>query len=463
MIVVVEALHLLTIMIRKTFIQLSTIPSEALLLSPLEGWAQQEKLKNWAGNFTFSTSNVFYPDTVEQVQELVKKMDKLRPLGTRHCFNKIADSQHYLISTRELNKVIALNTEAGTVTVESGIKYGELAPWLNERGFALPNMASLPHISVAGSIATATHGSGVGNSNLSSSVTALELVIADGSMVHWSREKDREKFLAAVVGLGAFGIVTKVTLAVQPSFTIRQYVFENLPFEMLQNNFENIMSAGYSVSLFTNWETTDFNAIWIKCRNDEGSQFAGMSTYFGAKAAVQNARPIPGISAEHCTEQMGASVTWYEGLPHFKMGFTPSSGIELQSEYFVSYTNALEALQAVGTLKAKTSPHLLISEIRTIAADDLWLSPCYKQHSVAIHFTWKQDWANVMKLLPLIEAVLAPFNARPHWGKLFTISAAQLASRYEKLEEFKALVAKYDPTGKFRNDFLEKTIFGTEL
>ena len=161
---------------RKTFLQLSSTLAAAPLFTPFEGWAQQGKLKNWAGNFEFSTSNVFYPKSVIEVQELVKKYSKLRPLGTRHCFNRIADSKDNLISLKELNKVVSLDANAGTVTVEAGIKYGELSPWLDEKGFALHNLASLPHISVAGSCTTATHGSGVKNGNLSSSVTALEIV-----------------------------------------------------------------------------------------------------------------------------------------------------------------------------------------------------------------------------------------------------------------------------------------------
>lgn len=438
---------------------MSSLLSAAPLLSPLESWAQQEKLKNWAGNLTYSTGNVFYPNSVEKVQELVKKLEKLRPLGTRHCFNKIADSKDNLISTKELNKVVSLDVKALTVTVESGIKYGDLCPWLDEKGFALHNLASLPHISVAGSIATATHGSGVGNGNLASAVRALEFVAADGSVIHLSKEKDGERFLAAVVAFGALGVVTKVTLAIQPTFKMRQYVYEHLPLAFLKNNFDKIMSAGYSVSLFTDWQTESVNEVWIKCRVDDGSKFDTTPEFFGAKAATKNMHPIAEISAENCTEQMGVPGPWYERMPHFKMGFTPSSGVELQSEYFVPRSRAVEAFLAVAALRKQIGPHLFISEIRTIAADDLWMSPHRHQASVAIHFTWKQEWDAVIKLLPVIEAALDPFNARPHWGKLFTISPKVLASRYEKLADFKKLVAEYDPKGKFRNEFLNSTIY----
>lgn len=431
------------------------------ILSPLEGisFDQQERLKNWAGNITYSTGNVFYPETTEAVRQLIKNHVKVKALGTKHCFNRIADSSNNLISSSKLNKVVSLDTANNTVTVEAGIKYGELAPYLDSKGFALHNLASLPHISVGGSIATGTHGSGVKNGNLSSAVVGLEVVTANGQVVNFSKESDAEKLNAVVVGLGAIGITTKVTLKVEPTYQVRQYVFTGMPMAQLKNNFEEIMSAGYSVSLFTDWQTDLINEVWIKSLLEDGKDHSGPE-FFGAKAAQKNLHPIIGISAENCTPQMGVPGPWYERLPHFKMGFTPSSGKELQSEYFVPLSNAVDAISAVYRLGKEIGPHLFITEIRTIAADDLWMSPCYHQTSVTIHFTWKQETEAVLHLLPEIEKALSPFNARPHWGKVFTMSPKILESRYKKLSDFKKLVAEYDPKGKFRNEFLEKNIYG---
>jgi xylitol oxidase len=393
---------------------------------------------------------------------LVKRHARLKVLGTRHCFNTIADSPDHLISLKEMNRVIALDGQARTVTVEGGINYGQLCPLLQEKGFALHNLASLPHISVAGACATATHGSGVKNGNLATAVTGLELVIADGTIVSFSKERDEEKLNAAVVGLGAFGVVTKVTLAVQPTFSMRQYVFEDLPLAQATDHFDAIMSAGYSVSLFTDWQRDRINEVWIKSRADSDSSGDGKrperTELFGARPATKNLHPIAELSAEHCTEQMGVPGPWFERLPHFRMGFTPSSGKELQSEYFVPRQHAVEAMLAIQRMGARIGPHLLISEIRTIDADTLWMSPCYKQPSVALHFTWKQDWPAVSQLLPVIERELAPFNVRPHWGKLFTVSPATLRSRYEKLDAFKKMAAEYDPRGKFQNAFLKQNV-----
>ncbi|HEY9000879.1 MAG TPA: FAD-binding protein [Mucilaginibacter sp.] len=442
---------------RKTFIQLSTTLMATPLLSQFESMAAQPRLKNWAGNLTYSTDNVQYPKSVAEVQQLIKKLPKLRALGTRHCFNTIADSKDDLVSTRDLNKIIAIDTKNHTVTVEGGIKYGELAPYLHQHGYALHNLASLPHISVAGSITTATHGSGIKNGNLSSAVTGLEIVIADGSVVHLSKATDPEKLNAAVVGLGALGIITKVTLQIQPTYNMRQRVFLKLPISQLKAHFEEIMSAGYSVSLFTDWQSDSINEVWIKSRMDEKDH--NQPEFYGAKAATKNLHPIIDHSAESCTEQMGVPGPWYERLPHFKMGFTPSSGKELQSEYFVPLKHAVEAIEAVSKLGKQIGPHLFITEIRTIAADKLWMSPCHNQTSVTIHFTWKQDTEAVMTLLPLIEKELAPFNPRPHWGKIFIMAPKVLESRYEKLADFKKLVAEYDPKGKFRNGFIDHNIY----
>ena len=432
----------------------------APLFSPLSGFAQNEKLKNWSGNLAYSTDNVFYPKSVEEVQQLVKRLSKFKSLGTRHCFNRIADSKDNLISLKEMNKVLSLDETANTVTVESGIKYGELSPYIDAKGFALHNLASLPHISVAGSITTATHGSGVGNANLSSAVSGLEIITADGNIRNLSRNKDGENFLASVVGLGALGVITKVILDIQPSFQMRQNVYEKLPLSQLKENFEKIVSAGYSVSLFTDWQTESINEVWIKSRVDDGKDYNTIPDFFGAKAATKNMHPIAELSAENCTDQMGEPGPWYERLPHFKMGFTPSSGKELQSEYFIPMYNAVEAILAIQRLGKEIGPHLFISEIRTIAADNLWMSPCRNQQSVTIHFTWKQEWDAVSKLLPVIEKELSPFNARPHWGKLFTISPKVLESRYKKMHDFKEMCAQYDPQGKMRNDFLNTNIFG---
>jgi alditol oxidase len=411
---------------------------------------------NWAGNLRYHADKMYAPHSVEEVQQIVKQCTTLRTLGSRHSFNTIADSLTNQISLQHLDSM-NLDEMTGTLIVGAGVRYGTLAPWLDSKGFAVHNLASLPHITVAGAIATATHGSGVKNGNLATAVRALEIVTADGEIHTVTR--DPGNFLGAVVGLGALGVVTKVTLAVQPRFDMTQVVYRNLSIDQLEHNLEAIMASGYSVSLFTDWQNHRIAQVWIKNRVASGQKTAIVPDFYGAKPATRNMHPIEANSAENCTEQMGIPGPWYERMPHFKMNFTPSNGAELQTEYFVPRSRGYEAIRAVETLSAKIGPHLFITELRSIAADDLWMSMAYQRDSLAIHFTWKQQTPEVMALLPQIEAKLAPFEARPHWAKLFTVPPATLKARYPKHDAFTELVTRYDPKAKFRNEFINHNIF----
>jgi alditol oxidase len=446
---------------KREFVKLFAAMMARPIISPLLAGSSADKLKNWAGNLEYSTDRLYAAKSLEDVRDYVKKTSRLKVLGTRHCFNNIADSTDGFLSLKSMDDVVALDPQAHTATVHAGITYGQLSPQLDAKGFALHNLASLPHISVAGACTTATHGSGEKNGNLATAVSALEMVTASKDVVTVSRQNDGETFRGAVVGLGAFGVITKVTLDVQPSFQMRQYVYENLPLVALRDHFDEIEASAYSVSLFTDWQNQRINEVWLKSRVEHGQASDAPEEFFGAKRATKNLHPIAALSAENCTEQMGVPGPWYDRLPHFRMGFTPSAGKELQSEYFVPRPHAVEAILAVERLRDQITPHLLISEIRAIAADDLWLSPCYQQPCVTIHFTWKQDWPAVRSLMPVIEKELAPFNARPHWGKLFTTPPARLRALYTKMPEFIELTKKYDPQGKFRNEFLNRNIFGT--
>lgn len=446
---------------KRTFIKLGCASVVGHLMVPHRGLTldPDETLKNWAGNIEYSTQKLQSADSMEQVREFVKNQTKLKVLGTRHCFNSIADSKNQFLSLEEMDRVVSLDKTARTVTVAGRMTYGQLCPYLDQHGFALQNLASLPHISVIGACSTGTHGSGEKNGNLSTAVCGLQLVNAAGDVVELARKKDGDSFLGSVVGLGALGVVTSVTLDVRPSYQMQQYVYENLPLSELTKHFDEIEAAAYSVSLFTDWQKHRINEVWLKSVVDGGKKFDAHTDFFGGKRATKNLHPIAELSAENCTEQMGVPGPWYDRLPHFRMGFTPSAGKELQSEYFVPRKNAVEAILAVEKLRDQVSPHLLITEIRAIAADDLWLSPCYKRDSVTIHFTWKPEWEAVRQVLPVIEKELAPSQARPHWGKLFTVPAPELQARYERVADFVQLCRQYDPQGKFRNDFLNTNIF----
>ena len=446
---------------KRQFLKTTTTLAAGTLLSRYAQAADQAEptphQTNWAGNLRYHADHVFAPKSVEEVQQIVKQCASLRPLGSRHSFNTIADSLTNQISLVHLDS-IEIDEKAHAVTVGAGVRYGTLAPVIDAKGFAVHNLASLPHITVAGAIATATHGSGVHNGNLSTAVRALEIVTASGDLVHITR--DDPHFHGAVVGLGSLGVVTKVTLDLIPRFEMTQIVYRNLSMNQLEHNLEAIMGAGYSVSLFTNWQNHNINQVWIKDRAKSAEKAAIPPEFYGAKAADRNMHPIEANSAINCTDQMGVPGPWYERMPHFKMNFTPSNGAELQTEYFVPRSRGYEAILAVESLKEKITPHLFITEVRSIAADDLWMSMAYQRDSLAIHFTWKPETPEVMALLPLIEAKLAPFEARPHWAKLFTVPPSTLKSRYPKHGEFVELVNHQDANGKFRNGFVDLNIFG---
>ena len=414
-----------------------------------------EALHNWAGNIAYGATAVHAPRSMADIQELVRKARKVRALGSRHSFNRIADTDADLVSMRHLDGVLQLDVAASSVTVAGGVTYGQLCPALHAAGLALPNLASLPHISVAGACATATHGSGNLVGNLATAVAGLEIVQASGEILRL-RRGDAD-FPGAVVGLGALGIVTAITLDLQPGFEVRQSLYLDLPFDTLSENFETLSASAYSVSFFTDWQGDTVNQVWLKERADAAAERG--ESFFGARRADRAYHPIAAIDAQPCTEQMGVAGPWHLRLPHFRMEFTPSAGAELQSEYFVARRDAAAGLVALRQIQDEIAPLLLISEVRTIAADNLWMSPCYGEDCVALHFTFKPDWPAVEKLLPRIEAQLAPFSPRPHWGKLFTMPATAVQPRYSKLGAFRELLSRHDPDGKFRNLFIDALVF----
>jgi alditol oxidase len=408
--------------------------------SPKLGPAQKlasPPVQNWAGNITYSASRLLDPQSVEEAQALIAAAPRIRALGTRHSFSRVADFDGALLSTGHLDRIVEVGER--TVTVEAGIRYGELGAALREHGLAVSNFASLPHISVGGAIATATHGSGVRNPSLGSAVSALELIGADGELV--TLRRGDADFDGAVVALGALGVVARVTLDVVPEFELRQYVFERLPWD---SNLDEILDAAYSVSLFTLWTDAGIGQVWVKTSDE-------LDSFFGATRADGPRHPVLGGDPVNSTEQLGVPGPSSDRLPHFRLGFTPSGGDELQTEYLVARKHGSAVIEVLRGLGPQLTPLLLTSEIRTIAADTYWLSPFFERDSIAFHFTWKPLGLDVLALLPTIEEALAPFDPRPHWGKVFHASPF---ARYPKVEAFRALRERLDPGEKFRNDFV---------
>jgi xylitol oxidase len=414
---------------------------------------------NWAGNHTYPAERLHRPTSVEQVQEIVSAARSVHVLGSRHSFTAIADADE-LISLEVMHTAsglpaaVTVDADSRTVSFGGGVKYGELVERLHDEGLALHNLASLPHISVAGAVATATHGSGVGNRNLATAVAELELVTSGGELV--SVRRGDPDFEGMVVGLGALGAVTRITLDVEPAFEVRQDVFEGLSWTALLEHLDEVLSCGYSVSVFTVFrEAVDM--VWIKSRTDAGEPPGEL---FGARPAVVDLHPVIGLDPTPCTPQLGRPGPWFDRLPHFRMGFTPSAGAELQSEYLVPRGHGAAAIEAVRALADRLRPLLLTCEIRAVAADGLWMSTSHGEDSLALHFTWAREQDAVEDLLVALEAALAPFSARPHWGKVFVAGGAQIAARYPRHADFVALVERMDPRGAFRNAWLDAHVLG---
>jgi alditol oxidase len=415
---------------------------------------------NWAGNITFAAQRLHRPTSLDELRHLVAGSRRIRAFGSGHSFNSIGDSDGDRVTVADLPPSIEIDATRSTVTVGGGVRYGELAQHLHREGYGLHNLGSLPHISVAGACATGTHGSGVTNGNLATAVRAIELVTASGDVV--TIERTSADFAGSVVALGLLGIVTRVTLDVVPTFEIAQYIYDDLPFAAAQAHLDAVFATAYSVSLFTNWRDPVVNQVWLKHRTDETGQPDAVSGPWleglGAVRANGPRHPVPGVDTVSCTEQGGVPGAWYERLPHFKLNFNPSHGEELQSEYFVARDSAAGALNALHSIRQVISPLLLISELRTIAADELWLSPAYQRDSMAIHFTWVRNLRAVAPVLAAIEEQLAPYAARPHWGKVFSTSPDVVQSLYDRLPDFSAVVTRFDPDRKFRNDFVDRYI-----
>ena len=413
---------------------------------------------NWAGNIKFGAARYHEPQTVAQVHEIVRRAGKVRAIGSRHCFNAIADTSGDLLWLGRMDNAAVINREARTATVNAGITYEALCPQLHAAGFALPNLASLKHITVIGACITATHGSGNALGNLATAISRLEMVNANGDVIELSREHDGDVFNGAVVSLGALGVVTKVTLDLEPAFLMQQDNYEKLPFSEVYAHFDKITATGYSVSFFPTWQNDFVETVWVKQRVPTLTPITVPENLFGATLA--SAAPSGLLPPDRVLTPHGRPGVWHERLPHYAFHDAVRTGNELQSEYFFPRQHAVAAIQTVAGLRAGLARILGLSEIRTVRRDELWLSSAYGQDTVGIHFNWLKDEEGVQTFLPTLERALALYGARPHLGKLFAMSPAQLEAVYPRMADFRALVKRSDPTGKFSNQFVEKYVMG---
>lgn len=418
--------------------------------------AEQRTRTNWAGNVTYRASGLARPTSVESLQELVASTPRLTALGSRHSFNTIADTDALQVSLADLPPVLDIDTDRRVVRVAAGMIHSQVAAGLEARGWALANLASLPHISTAGAVATGTHGSGVRNPSLAQAVVGLEVVRASGD-VSWVDATTPDGALDAHrVALGALGVVTVVELAIEPTFQVATTVHLDLPWDAVVAHFDEVMADAYSVSMFTSFDDRGARQVWVKHRVDEPAPAVDLVA-LGARPATGPVHPGENDPAG-VTEQGGVPGPWSERLPHFRSSFTPSTGAEIQAEYLLPASSAVDALRALRPLQSLFAPLLIAAEVRTVAPDTAWLAPSSGRQSVGIHFTFRRDADAVAAAVLRIEEALAPFDARPHWGKVSAASAERLHEVYPRLDAFSSVARDLDPTGKFRNEFLARVL-----
>ncbi len=407
-------------------------------------------MKNWSGNIEYRPADLARPESISELQKVVAGASKVRAYGSGHSFNTLADTDGTLIAFSEFDKNIEIDSSKMLVRVPAGVRYGEVAPKLHANGFALRNMGSLPHITVVGATSTGTHGSGVGNKNLSGSIAEIELITATGDAI----TLDQSELPAARVALGSIGIIHHLTLDIVPTYEVAQTVYFDLPFVQLISNLDAILSAGYSVSVLSMWGDEFVDQVWVKSKIGTNPVLT-QNEWFGAKLATRKSNPIREADSAAATEQFGLPGPWFERLPHFKLDFTPSFGEELQTEYFIDRKDAPAALNAIYKIREELSELIMVCEMRTVAQDENWLSEAYGRETFVFHFTWRPNIPAVEKLLLKIEASLEPFKARPHWGKVFTNNAFDFSSLYAKFNSFLTYRGTYDPSRKFVNKLLE--------
>ncbi len=410
-------------------------------------------MKNWGGNIDYGDVTVRSPQSMDELAAAIVVADRCRALGSRHSFNRITAADT-LIDTSQLPAEVTIADDQKSARVSGPATYAALAAALNAQNLALSNMASLPHISVAGAISTGTHGSGDRNQNLAASVSAIQILAGTGEVIELQRGD--ADFAGAVVGLGALGVITEVTVDVVPTFDVEQTVYDGPSLDVLAESIDAAMAAGYSVSVFTHW-AGQADQVWVKAKVGDDVPAESAAFLDELAAAPVRRHPIITLDASGCTEQLGKPGLWSDRLPHFQMGFTPSAGDEIQSEFFVDRVHAAESIAAMSSIGSDIAEALMVGEIRTVGADDLWMSPHSGRGTLAFHFTWHPGQQRAEDAARRVAEALGPFGVRPHWGKVFDHTQIDWA-QYPRRSDFLALVERLDPNGVFRNEWFDEVV-----
>lgn len=452
--------------------------------------------RNWCGNVRFGGTPLV-PESVEQLQEAVRlATPPIRVVGRGHSFSPLAECVGgSLLCLARLNRVLDFRAPTsmgsmGSITVEGGTTYSEIARFLGRQG-ALRNLPSCPQFTVAGAIATATHGSGVTHQNLAADVTMLEFVAGDGSLICYEDGETATLLEGLRVHLGCLGVVSRLTLVVCPFYEVETFCYIDVPLAPMIENLPALWTTCDSLSVWTSGfgRGPGAGTCWMVFRH--------FCPHWKPSAAVPEHTPpqelllhggsfLQGPVNRYCTDpHEPVTITptgkraWHDALTQtlHEGQETSMTTTDIQAEFFVALQHAQAAIRAVwGTARewSFSSPWgatgepmkglVDAMEFRQVKGDGAWLSP---QHidSLGIHISFNSDpgrRAEVEACLHLLEAALEPFDARAHWGKLapLTTAPARLEELYDdRLRCFRALCGVHDPSGKFRNVWVRRALF----
>jgi len=427
--------------------------------------------RNWAGDQVCHPRAIERPSSRDELAEVVAaaagRGELIRASASGHSFNETALTDGVMLRLDGLDRVLAFDASSGLVKVEAGIVLAALNERLDDLGVALENLGDIDRQSLAGSLSTATHGTGSAFGNLSAQVEEIELVLADGSVVELSASSDPEAFRAARVGLGALGIISAVTLRTVPAYTIHR-VDDAKPLAETLERLDELVAANdhFEFYVFPYTET----ALCRQSRRaaEPPSPRSRAAVYFEEVVLENWVGSLFALAARHLPSQVPRLSRFVSGrvgrsvkIDRSHRVFASERRIKFtEMEYAIPRANAREAVERVLDLAARPELHVSFPiEVRFVAPDDADLSPSHRREScyIAVHHDRRRPalWRPYMHG---VESIMADYRGRPHWGKRHFHSAATLAPLYARWEEFQRVRARFDPSGVFRNEYTDRVL-----
>ncbi|NBE50489.1 D-arabinono-1,4-lactone oxidase [Streptomyces boluensis] len=434
--------------------------------------ATSTEWRNWSGSVRSSPARVVAPASTEEVAAALKDAGRdglrVKPLGSGHSFSPVAATEGVMLRMDRLDGLLSVDRASGLVTVQGGMPLYRLNPLLAEHGLALENMGDIDRQTITGAISTGTHGTGVGFGSISTQLRAMTLVLADGSTVHCSADERPELFAAARVGLGALGVITSVTLQCVPAFALRA-VEEPMPLDQVLDELDDLVDGNDHFEFFWFPHTrTALTRRLTRLPADTPLQPVGrLRAWFDDEFVTNTAfegllrlgtaypRTVPGI-----TRLVTGALSGREFTDASHRVFASRRDVRFhEGEYAFAREHAADVIRRIArwvdTHDEKVAFPL---EVRFVAADDIPLAPTYRRTSayIAFHQYHRMPYQGYFDA---VQDIFDSVDGRPHWGKMHRLDAARLRTRYPRFDAFVALRDALDPTGVFRNDYLD-TVLG---